>query len=148
MTVDPSTVVVAFIVAVLGPSLVAYLNGRQRHREKLEDYKRQDAVAEKLLTANAKVAGQLEENNQTTNAKLDTIHTLVNSDMTAALQAQLVALENSLYLMEKNAAWEVAQGDDPSEASHSVILATKHQIQELRSNLEDRVKAQADVDKR
>src|SRR5687767_9423964 len=63
------TVWVALLVAVIGPLLLSWLNGRQqqsklaaehkqRMADKVQDYARQDAVADRLLARQNAVASQ------------------------------------------------------------------------------------------
>lgn len=67
---------------------------------------RQDAAAAAaattaslLLDANERVATQTREASAQTNGKLNQIHDLVNSTLTAAMTSELVALEQQLELM-------------------------------------------------
>jgi len=46
--VDSGTIVVAIVVSVVAPSLLAWLNAQQARRSKLDEYKRQDDVAAAL----------------------------------------------------------------------------------------------------
>lgn len=92
------------IAGIIGsPALLAYLTGRQRRADKLEDWKRQDAVAAKvdeaavkaaeaaslLLIANERVAKTAKQ----TDAKIDDVHKIVNQQRTDAqkYQADLIA---------------------------------------------------------
>jgi hypothetical protein len=107
--------------------------------EKREDWKRQDEVARKaagaaelLLAENKKVAATAVE----TQHQLKEIHTLVNSNMTAAMQAQLVALKGQLALMER-----LANVAKPTVDETAAIAAVVSQIQELEAALKDRLAA-------
>lgn len=82
-------IIVAVIVAIsstIAPLLLAWISGRQRRAEKLEDYKRQDEVAAR---------------DKAIDKKLDIIHTLVNSNMTKALQAELEAVLAQVVLLRE-----------------------------------------------
>lgn len=136
-----NTILVAAMIAIVGPLLLAYLTGRQRHAEKVEDYARQDAVAAKaeeaarlLLAQNKRVA----KSSESTRAQLKEIHTLVNSNMTAAMQAQLVALKGQLVLMHRLA--EAKKGA-PTEDELGAIRGVEGQIQELETTLTERLDA-------
>jgi predicted RNase H-like nuclease (RuvC/YqgF family) len=123
-----NTITVALIVAfgtTAGPIFLAYLTNNQRRQEKLEDWRRQDEVAARLLAAT-----------KHTDEVLDTIHTLVNSNMTAAMQSDLNSMKAQLALMKQvfRLTGKVAQ--DPS------IEVVEARIAELTSQLEDRQKAQ------
>ena len=53
-----STLYIALIVAVIGPVILSWLQGRQRKAEKEQDYKRQDDVAAEAKRQQDEVAGQ------------------------------------------------------------------------------------------
>jgi len=137
---------IALIVAVtsmVSPLLLAALTNRHRHKEKLEDYARQDEVAAKaaeaarlLLAANERVA----ETAKVTNGKLDVIHTLVNSNMTAAMQAELDATIREHAMMIEVVALKQSAGHEPSVTSLAAIEATERKIAELQAALRDRLK--------
>jgi hypothetical protein len=136
-------VYVALIVA-LGAAFSAWWNTRSRRKDKEQDWARQDAVAaqaakaaELLLVANERVAQTAE----VTNGKLDVIHTLVNSNMTAAMQAQLVALQGQLVLMNRVATLKGEAGTKPNENEVAAIVAVEAQIAELGAALKDRLAA-------
>lgn len=155
-----STLVVALFVAVIGPLLLSWLNGIQRRKEKIEDYARQDEVADRAtaVAEQAATAAQLlvEDNKRValaaagaadkTFGKLDEIHTLVNSNMTAAMQAELDATVREVAMMREVGALHLAAGRDPSAEAEAAIVATEGRIAELRSALEDRHAAQDQVD--
>lgn len=127
-----STVIVALIVAfgtTVGPLFLAHLTGRQRLKEKHEDWRRQDQVAARLLAANAK-----------TDDKLDEIHVLVNSNLTAAMQSELNALRTQLVLVGKLVALTGEAADYPT----TECIETR--INELAAQLTDRYNAQASLE--
>jgi hypothetical protein len=137
-----NTVIIALISAfsiTMAPLLLSNLNNRQRRAEKIEDYTRQDQVAAKaaeaahlLLAENRRVAASAAQ----THAQLSQIHVLVNSNMTAAMQGQLVALKGQLVLMERLAERTVSSVDELA-----AIAAVEAQIAELEANLRDRLQA-------
>ncbi len=127
---------------ILSPLLLAYMTNRQRRVEKREDYKRQDLVAAQaaeaaalLLAANERVA----ESTAVTNEKLDVIHTLVNSHMTAAMQSEFDATVRELAVMRELAAVHEAAGRQPGEHTVSAIEVTQSKVDELRTNLVERL---------
>jgi hypothetical protein len=71
----------ALVVSVISPAVLGYLTNRANAASRLIEWKRQDEVA-------ARVTGRLEQ-----------IHTLVNSNLTAALEAELAATVAQLSLM-------------------------------------------------
>lgn len=137
-----SSIVVAVIVggmAVVGQQLLSRSNARQRREEKQEDWDRQDAVAAKaaeaadlLLAENKKVAATAVQ----TQRSLSEIHTLVNSNMTAAMQGQLVALKAQLALMER-----LAGVKSPTYDEKLATAGVVAQIAELEAALNDRLAA-------
>jgi uncharacterized protein Yka (UPF0111/DUF47 family) len=139
-------VFVALIVAIaglIGPVVLSHFNNKQRKEELVETYRRQDQVANQakeaaklLLEANEKVA----ERAEVTNSKLDVIHTLVNSNMTAAMQAELDATTRELAMMKEVVRLNKVMGHEPSKEALSAIDTTLRRIDELRVNMEDRYK--------
>ena len=169
---DPSTTSAIFlglIVAAsstISPLILSYLTARGRHNERLEDFARQDAVAAqaaeaarllsnrqdaaaskaadaaKLLVVNtAKVA----ETAKITNIKLDVIHTLVNSNMTAAMQAELDATTRELAMMGEVIELKRVAGREPNVQALAAIEATKSRISELTAALADRLKQSKEI---
>lgn len=138
------------------------------HREDRDaEWARQDRVAERAAEATRKVtdnqriiAGQaataadllLENNKQVaetqkvTNGKLDIIHTLVNSNLTAAMQAEYDAVKRELAMMREVIALRRTLGQDPSPDSLAEMHATEKKLAGLAEKLEDRHKAQDRID--
>lgn len=133
---------VALIVALTsmtGPLLLARSTAKSRREEKAQDYAREDevaaraaAVADTLIVSNERAARSAEQ----ANGKLDVIHTLVNSNMTAAMEAQLVALQGQLVMMNR-----LAEITDPTVDEAAAIKAVQAQIAELTASLKDRLTA-------
>jgi hypothetical protein len=140
-----NAVVVALIVlfgTVTSPLFLSYLNNRQRRDERREDYARQDAVAEQaaeaarlLLESNKRVAATA----VITNGKLDVIHTLVNSNMTAAMQAELDRTQEVLVMLREVIALNEAAGRAASPETLARIDATERKVGELVAALNDRL---------
>lgn len=167
---------VAITVAVVGPFLLAWLQGRQRttdmreearlrREERTEDYARQDQVAERLQKATEQAATKanavamqtqtaahlLLQNNEkvaaatkAANTKLDVIHTLVNSNMTSALQGQLDAHKAQLITLRELIALRVMMGQSPDDETAATLLALETRVGVLAANLKDRIR-QTDV---
>ena len=154
----------AFFVAAstaISPMIMAWLTNRNRRLERMEDYARQDLVAERadkvaeaaakkaaeaanlLLAANERVA----ETAIATNQKLDVIHTLVNSNMTAALQSEFEATSRELSMMREVIDLKRIGGHEPTIASLAAIEATEIKLQELEAVLADRARQQQIVQK-
>lgn len=155
-----SAVYVALIVAfgtiatVAGPIILAWLLGRQRRAEKREDYARQDAVAARvteaadkaetvakqaaeaarlLVDSNAAAALVAAQTAAVTNDKLDQIHTLVNSTLTAAIEAQLEATIEQLRMMRDALAGQTVV------PSVEAMTRLEEKIATIRASLYDRL---------
>src|SRR6185369_3456951 len=111
------------LMASIGsPLLLSWLTNRARRREKqedflrdeviaarqrkerLEDLARQDQVSTRTAEATKLLAitnKQVAENADVTHSKLDAIHVLVNSNMTAAMQADLDATKRELLVLRE-----------------------------------------------
>jgi hypothetical protein len=133
--------VTGMISGIVAPVVLSIIDSRGRSREKQEDWARQDAVAAQaaeaarlLLGANERVA----ESTQQTNTKLDVIHGLVNSNMTAALQDQLDTNIREVALMREVVGLHRAQGRDPSPEALEAITFSEGKIAELKSQIADR----------
>lgn len=103
-------------LSVASPLVYGYATNKGRRKEKLEDWAREDAVAKRLARSN-----------QATNSKLDQIHTLVNSNMTAAMENELAAVVARLNQMEA-----------PQEVTEAAVQLLRNRIEELRSHLDFR----------
>jgi hypothetical protein len=77
------------------------------------------------------------------NGKLNTIHTLVNSNMTASMQAELDATKRELAMMHEVIDLKKRAGHDPTPGALEAITFTEGQIADLRARLDDRLKAPA-----
>jgi hypothetical protein len=133
---------VAAAASVAGSLLMVYLANRQRRGEQQQDHVRQDAVAiqvaetaQLLLEANERVARTA----SAASGKLDVIHTLVNSNMTSALRAELDATVRELAMMREVVALHQAAGREPSKDTLTAIKTTQHKVDELTANLTDRL---------
>jgi hypothetical protein len=78
------------------------------------------------------------ERNVTTDSKLDQIHTLVNSNMTAAMESELEARRASFILLQETIELKIKIGIPETEESKNQVSALKQQISELESKLRDR----------
>lgn len=86
------------------PVLLAWQANRARRQERKDDNARQDEIAARVKEAAAaakEVSTTLAAATLTTNAKLEDIHILVNSALTAAKQAAYDAVASSLVLMRE-----------------------------------------------
>lgn len=140
MTVNALVITVILIIAtaallagVASPYLISWQTNRQRRQERLDDYARQDAVADRLLRGQELAARQVAATAQKTDQKLEVIHVLVNSNMTAAMQAALDATVTMLAVMRRLNILE------PTAELGADIEATKQKIAELQAAVNDRL---------
>ena len=155
----------ACIVAV-GALITTVINGWQIRAGKKQDYERQDAVAAQaavaaalleerqnaaeekaaeaatlLLAANERVAKQSADAAEVTNGKLNQIHELVNSSLTAQMEEAYAALTQQLVLMREVIALHTAAGRQPSQDALNAIGIIERKVAELGATLSDRAKA-------
>jgi hypothetical protein len=143
------TIVVALIVSVIAPSIVSVLAGHQRRKEKDHDWERQDEVArraaevaEDLVIANEHVVAATQviaENAAATHEKLEVIHGLVNSAMTAAMRAELDETKSSLVLMEEVLALHAQAGQAATPETRAAISEKKAKVVSLTAAFENRL---------
>lgn len=110
----------AVFASITAPLILAQRTAAMHREDRLADWARQDALAAK------------------TNGKLDVIHVLVNSNMTAAMQAELDAIKREIVMMREVAALNLAAGREPTVEALAAIEATQVKIAELESQLADR----------
>lgn len=117
MTMDWTQIALAFIAllsatAVIGGPIYSARSIRRELRlDKEQEYKRLDQVAEKAEAAAARNASLIAELNRTQAqtaevifGKMDVLHTLSNSTLTAAMQLSLDGMKRELILMERDPA--------------------------------------------
>jgi hypothetical protein len=111
--------------------------------------KRIATTAEAARVQAAKATTLLAQNNELVaqtsgdiSGQLTQIHTLVNSDMTKAMQDQYDAVESKLVMMREIVDLKQSLGHEPTPATLAAITATETKLTRLASELEDRAKAQ------
>lgn len=94
-----------------------------------------------LFLNKQRMDGQIHQDaaNRIANNKLDLIHSLVNSNMTAALQSELDATVRELAMMKEVIELKRAMGIEPSPEVLSAITSTQTRINELLAVIRDRV---------
>lgn len=135
---DYTVVVLALISAIITPVVVAWIMWRGW---KL-NWERQDKVALALIQQNAIVAAA----NRVQNAKLDVIHTLVNSEMTAAKQSEHDARSNELVALLEAVDVRRLQGREPTTEGQTYLAGLRSRIAALRVELDERQRLQKLVD--
>lgn len=160
------TVILALIVAVpasLSPLVLRWWDSKsiadakekeaeERRTDKEQDWARQDAVADKLIASNAKVAASAKASSDIiaasaalTEEKLaelkvgqDQVHTLVNSNLTAAMEAQLEALEGKLIVQVQMHEYKKEAGKKLEPEAIASMEETTRKIADLKKSLEER----------
>ncbi len=171
MTPEVEIALIVGISSLSSPMILAWFTGRQLRASKKEDYARSDAVAAQaaeaarllaeqqnmaatkaaeaatlLLASNERVA----ETADITLGKLDVIHTLVNSSLTAAMQSELDATISQVVLMKeivglkRDALRGTTTTTTTTEAAVALDTAEKR-IKELTKGLADRKAQQSTV---
>lgn len=149
------------VTGLMTAAIMSWLNSRSDERkikaaadakskEKAEDYARQDEVAKRAEAARvqAEVAARLLlESNKTVaatakeqGAKLDQIHILVNSEKTAGMERELLAVRTTILALEELSDLKRASGKEPSAAALKELEARRKQKSELEAQLADRLK--------
>lgn len=118
------------------------LLGKHRARDRQEDQDDRRQVRETLKAQNVKanmaaveIKGQLSE-----------IHTLVNSQLTEAKQAELDSARLLLIMAQRVVARDEREGAQPGKDDLSILAATQAKIKHLEGVLKDRAVQQAIID--
>lgn len=124
---DWAPIVLALIVSVIAPLVLAWAQNRARREEKKLDWAREDQVRITLAESNKAMSNQL-----------TVIHTLVNSNMTAAMQDSLDSTVRELASLRELCELKRASGHEPSQDTLSAIAMAEAKIAELTAMLADR----------
>lgn len=123
--------VITSIASIVSPVILSIITIRARRKDRQEDWARQDQVAKKLAeTAKSSVAA--------TNGKLDVIHKLVNSNMTAAMQDSLDSTLRERAALIELREYRLDLGKEPTEDTLTAIALADAKIAELLAILADR----------
>jgi len=133
-----AALVIATFASIVSPIVVAVLASRS----KSEEWARQDEVARVLVAADK----QKLDAQRMIDIKLETIHKLVNSNLTAALQSEYDARTAELVTLIELTDLKKAQGKQPTAATIDRIAATKAKLTELRITLDARATEQRIID--
>lgn len=117
----------AVFASITAPLILAHRTATMHREDRLADWARQDEIAEAARESAARVDN-----------KLDVIHVLVNSNMTAAMQAELDAIKREIVMMREVVVLNLAAGREPTVEALAAIEATQVKITELESQLADR----------
>jgi hypothetical protein len=148
---------IALLATVISPSILAIITNVFRRIEKREDWKREDKkekekaekaeevakqaerAAKLLLESNERIAAAAAESTKSTNAKLEVIRVDVNSNMTAAMKAELDATEGQVALLREVVELKKVAGTNPTKQALAYIESKEMRINELKATLKDRL---------
>lgn len=148
MLASMENVTLALIVAVpalLSPLLLSWLNNRNARKDREQDWKRQDTVAERAAEASRKLlarqdatAAALEASTRAANlsrqetyAQLSALHTLGNSHTTALVRAELDSTRREVLALREIMVLKAEAGHTPSVDALAVIETAERRIAEL-----------------
>ncbi len=122
------------ITAIISPVAVGGLQYFVRRAEIRHQEKREDVIANRVnqVAVDARISAL------TANTKLDTIHGLVNSQLSSALQSEHDALVGQLALMRELVAIRRGEGTGPSTETIATMDIISRRIAELVAVLADR----------
>jgi len=119
------------------------------NEERQDAIQKQTAEAAKLLLAsNKEVAQQAVQAALLTNGKLNQIHELVNSNLSAQMSEAHTALAQQLVLMNEIVRLNQEAGREPSKSALDAIIAIQQRVAELGAQLHDRATATVVADAR
>ncbi len=144
---------VAVFSSITAPLILSHRTERMHREDLLEEYRRQDEVAAQAKAAAATMLAQQtlaaeaarirDERSHDLLSRIDVqadrIHTLVNSDMTAARQDQLDQTEATIVVLERVLRVAGEKGIEPDPADVAALDAAKVQRDTLEQILADRL---------
>ncbi len=138
------TVIIALATSTLAPTILLTVQLIAQRAKTRAEWKRQDEVSERVAWA----AKLLESNTSHTNGMLDElhagqkqIHTLVNSNLTAEMQARKDSMVRELAVLREMAAMKTKANDKPFPETMQAIKSVKGSLAELSAQLQDRLAA-------
>lgn len=152
------TILVAVFASVTAPLILAYRTERMHREDRQADYARQDEIAERSAEATAALLAeqrQIAAGTHEANGKLDkldkqarSIHTLVNSDMTAARQSELDQTRAMADVLRRVIAVATAATDtEPDPADVEALERAEKRIGELQAIMADRLQQAREAEK-
>jgi uncharacterized Fe-S cluster-containing radical SAM superfamily protein len=129
------------VTSTIAPVVMAYVTWRTARSDRRADWLRQDEVARRVKQVALDQAQQavdtvagLKSNSQ----KLDVVHSLVNSQLQAALQAEHDALVAQLVLIRELVAVRTGEGTGPFPETLATIERISTRVNELAHIIEER----------
>jgi hypothetical protein len=142
------TIIVALLVSIISPTIVGVMTAWTSSRSRKQDWASLLAAAQKESIERTDEVARLAAERDTRMAEqLKDIHTLVNSDMTAARQSELDQTRLVLTMTEKVIALDEAAGRAASASDLEAVATAKDRVEELRVMLADRLAAQDKVER-
>lgn len=148
MSITSTIIFAALIVAsssTISTLFLAVHNTREGRAKRLEEYARQNALADKaaqqvqaLIETNVLITKRADETAIVLEGKLDVIHTLVNSSMTAVKQSEYDAVGRELALMREVMILKAAAGNPAAPEDHEAIALTQAKLEKLGIELSGR----------
>ena len=153
---DPA-VIVTLVVSVSGvifasitaPLILAHRTEKMHRQDQLADYQRQDrvaidaantaAAARNAAWAAQRAAERSQDQLAVLNAQTRRIHTLVNSDMTAARQEQLDQDEQLIVMLQRVIQLTQDKGMPPNQDDLNSLDRIRHRRDQLELLLADRI---------
>ena len=142
-------VVVTLVISVAGvifasitaPLILAHRTERMHREDMLSDYQRQDKVAAAAAAAAAAQGAALSAGVKLDDLSAQTarIHTLVNSDMTAARQEELDQAESLIVVLKRVIKLVEDRGTEPDPADVETLARTQRRRDQLELILADRL---------
>lgn len=159
------TIIVALVVSLIAPLILLIGSSLIRMSVRKKDYERQDKVAAKALSVATRATSKATETQtqlaaqaaeavgllmafneralqqyDEANRKLDGIHTLVNTDYTALMEKQLIALKAQRVLLRRFLARDLRDGIESTFEDQQTLQHLDIEIDELSKDLEVRAK--------
>jgi hypothetical protein len=142
-------IVTSLFASVTAPLILAHRTEKMHREDQLADYQRQDKVAAAAAVAAtaaqaAAIAAQRQAADTATklddlSAQTQRIHTLVNSDMTAARQEELDQAESLIVVLQRVISLAKGKGIMPDPADTDALERTRQRRDHLELILADRL---------
>jgi hypothetical protein len=136
------SVVTAIFASITAPLILAHRTERMHREDQLADYQRQDKVAQAAKTAAdaaALAANKSQTQLESIAVQTKRIHTLVNSDMTAARQEELDQAESLIVALRRVIQLSADKGSQPEPSDVAQLERTSQRRDQLEQILADRM---------
>lgn len=148
--VQSETIIVALLVSIVAPSILAVGNARINEKRQKLQWTREDEI-EARNENRARLAEEraAESNNKLKSIQEQTtvIHSLVNSELTKAYERDLKSVSNSRLYLQTIVEMKTIKGQSPEQSDIEELAALDTRIDELQSIILSRLSQQAEIDK-